>query len=174
MKLFNNSKKGVIFDVWGVIVFLCVFITFLSLVSVIAYFVNVEIQALPGDVADDVTKQRVENIVGIFAFIDRLIPFIFVLLWAVTLVSSFKVSPTHPLFFVLSFVALLVLSVVSVFLTDFFSVFFAESIFNVVIDGLSNSLFFASKFHLISFFILIFSLVIFYNRNKLSKDVGVI
>lgn len=167
------KKGGILFDNWAVIIFLFVFILFLAFTSLIWYHLNAEIQAMPVDIIDSVTKQRVNDMGKIFSFIDRMIPFIFMLFWLLTLFFSSTLSPTHPIFFVLSFITLLVLSLVSIFLVDFYEIFFSNSVFNVVNEGLSNSLFFAGKFHLISFFIMIFSLVIFYSRNKMSKEVGI-
>lgn len=172
-RLLNCKKGGILFDNWAVIIFLFVFILFLAFTTVIGYHINQEIQGLDSDIADSVTKQRVADIFKIFSFIDRLIPLIFILFWTLTIFFSSTLSPTHPVFFVLSFITLLVLSLVSIFLVDFYTIFFANSIFDVVNDMLSNSFFFAGKFHYISFFIMLISLVIFYSRNKMSKEVGV-
>ena len=141
----------------------------MGLSGTIWYYINTAVQALPDETADSLVKQRVDNLGNIFRFMDRLVPLIFIGLWAVVLFLSIRFEPSHPIFYIIGLLSLIFFSVIAVVLVDFGTLFFSNSVFDVVKDILSNSLFFVYNMHYISFIIGIISLIIFYSRVNISK-----
>ena len=169
------NKRGNLQDVFFSVVWIFFFIVFLGLMSIIAYHLMDAVNDLPDDImVDDDSLTQITRISKIFRFVDKLVPLLFVLLWAISIFLSLRVIPDHPAFYFFSFVFLLVFTLVSIIFVDFSSLFFSNSVFDPIRNDLSNSLFFANNLHYISFFVMLISLIIFYSRNKaVGGDVGI-
>lgn len=118
-------------------------------------------------------KAVFDNMSRWFLFVDYMIPFIMVILWLAVIISSIKVEPEHPFFFVVSLVLVILYSFFIFMLVDFGTAFIENDVFTNYIDNLSNTWFFIHNLHYISFVIMIITTAWFYSKGYFQQNEGI-
>jgi len=119
------NKKGTVLDLIMIVVVLFVFIIMTIVGNLVLNDVNTDIQA--DDSFNSDTKETVTDLKESYpVFGDGLFLFIFVLMWIVTLALSFMID-THPIFFVLSIIALIFIILVGAIISNSFESFTEDS-----------------------------------------------
>lgn len=160
-----RGKSGILVDVRFILIVFFVFMIMLLVSYVVYVNWNIQIQGMDSDLVDDYTKDKIAGFNSVFLFFDKLVPFIFLGLWGLVIYASSKVKPDHTGFFLIALVSLTLLTILSIVLVDVGSMFLESSVISSVVSPLSNVRFFVYKFHYISFFVGLISLVIFYTRR---------
>ncbi len=160
-----RNKKGQAVDIMFVVVFFFVFMLFSSM----AYFFwanfNAEIQALPEDVIDNGTKEKINKMTNTWFFLDNIIPFFFIGLWGLVFLSSLTLNPEHPAFFIFAIITLTLTTFVAIIFVDVGTTLFNNPTLKAFTDQLNNINFFMKNYHYISFVMGLISTVFFFSRR---------
>lgn len=171
MKLFK--KGGIVDDSFLISIFVFIFV--FTLVFCFYFWISFDNNIQNMDVGDADSKLAIHNMGNWFLFLDKLLPFIFVVLWFSVILSSLLVNPEHPAFFLVSLVSIFIYTIVAIILVDFGKQLFSNEIIVSVSSQLSNSMFFANNLHFISFFVMLISSVWFFSKgNREANQRGVI
>lgn len=168
--MIKNKKGGINFDMFiGIlIIFFAIFTTFISYTIWINW--NSQVQAL--DVGDATVKAQINEMGQWFFLIDKAIPFIFIALWAIVIMSSLTVKPEHPFFFLISLIVLGLLTITSFIIVDFGTTLFEHPFLQDAQQALTMSVFFTNNLHWISFLVMFASTVWFYSKDNFGLNVG--
>lgn len=173
MNMWKSKKGGILDDLW--IVLITIFFTgMLILVFAFAIWLsfNDKIQALPDTVASAETKADINSLTNLFLFIDKIQPFLFMALWIMVIISSLYVNPDHPVFFFISLGLCFAYTIIIMAIVDFGVAIWDNPLLLRASQELGNSSFFIHNFHLISFFVMIATLVWFYVKGNLGYNQG--
>lgn len=159
-----NKRGNIVLDIFLSVMVIFILITGLVFGFYIWIQFNDKLQTLPVDDPDAMTA--INNMGNWFLFLDRLVPFIFIVLWIGAILSSLLVNPEHPMFFIVSLIMIFILTIVSIIFVDFGQRLFSNAIIVSVSSQLTNSMFFINNMHFISFFVMIISSVWFYSKGN--------
>lgn len=172
MNLVRSKRAGIVQDVFIAIIILFVFMAGLIFSYKIWLGFDEKIQDL--DVGSASTKALISEIGGNwFKFLDKVLPFIFFVLWGSVILLSVLTNPDHPLFFFGAIGLTALLTFISFILVDVGTAIFDSPLLLSVSEVLGNTYFFLHNLHFISFFVMLGSAVFFWTKGNLGFERGV-
>jgi hypothetical protein len=161
-----SDKKGLFLSLLVIIVIIFVF----AVVSVIATFMwnqfNSGIQSLDSSVADNSTKQQIDNLGTKIGYLDKIFTFLFIALFIGYVITAFTLPVEGYWYFVIFAGSLFILTFIGMILSNTWAVFIENPLLSLTAGEMGFTGFILTSLPYFTFFIGLFGGVIFYMRAK--------
>lgn len=163
------NKKGL---ATGIVIFMVsLFITAVFALLAITMWnqANSAFQGLPEAVANNSTKQDIDDLGAYILWSDKLFVILFIILIAAYLISSVTLPPDRPIFLIIFFFVLVLVSVLAMLLSNLWQVFVENPNFVAALAELPFTDYFMRYLPIITFVVGLVGGVLFYTRTTHSE-----